>query len=163
MNIEGFVKYSKIYRGNVGETTKLEAMLNELSTHTSSTGRKPMVVMDAGIADEDNLKMLKSKGYDYLCVTRSKSKDYVAVKGHGAPVIITDRRKSPVVLLMVEKEGIDDSLLYVHSERKAIKELSMNENFTSHFVSGLNQILQGIQKKGGTKKADKVWERIGRL
>ena len=39
----------------------------------------------------------------------------------------------------------------------------MHENFTSHFEIGLNQILQGIQKKGGTKKAEKVWERIGRL
>lgn len=163
VNIEGFVKYSKIYRGNIGETTTLEAMLNELSTRTSSTGRKPMVVMDAGIADEGNLKMLKSKGYDYLCVTRSKLKDYVAVKDQGEPVIITDRRKSPVELLMVEKEGIDDSLLYVRSERKAIKELSMNENFTSHFTTGLDQILQGVQKKGGTKKVEKVWERIGRL
>lgn len=163
VNIEGFVKYSKIYRGNIGETTTLEAMLNELSTQTSFTGRKPMVVMDAGIATEDNLKMLRSKGYDYLCVTRSKLKDYMAVKDQGKPVIITDKRKSPVELLLVEKEGIDDSLLYVRSERKAIKELSMNENFTSHFVTGLTQILQGIQNKGGTKKAEKVWERIGRL
>ena len=163
VNIEGFVKYSKIYRGNIGETTTLEGMLNELSTQTSSTGRKPLVVMDAGIADEGNLKMLKSKGYDYLCVTRSKLKDYVAVKSQGEPVIITDRRKSPVELLLIEKEGIDDSLLYVRSERKAIKELSMHENFTSHFTTGLNQILQGIQKKGGTKKVEKVWERIGRL
>jgi len=163
VNIEGFVKYSKIYRGNIGETTTLEAMLNELSVQTSSTGRKPLVVMDAGIADEDNLKMLKSKGYDYLCVTRSKLKDYVAVKNLGEPVVITDRRDNPVELLMVEKEGIDDSLLYVRSERKATKELSMHENFTSHFETGLNQILQGIQKKGGTKKAEKVWERIGRL
>ncbi len=163
VNIEGFVKYSKIYRGNIGETTTLEAMLDELSTRTSSTGRKPMVAMDAGIADEGNLKMLKSKGYDYLCVTRSKLKDYVAVKNQGQPVIVADRRKSPVELLLVKKEGIEDSLLYVRSGRKAIKELSMHENFTSHFVTGLNQILQGIQKKGGTKKAEKVWERIGRL
>ncbi len=64
VNIEGFVKYSKIYRGNIGETTTLEALLNELSIRTSSTGRKPMVVIDAGIADEGNLKMLKSKGYE---------------------------------------------------------------------------------------------------
>ncbi len=163
VNIEGFVKYSKIYRGNIGETTTLESMLNELSTQTSITGRKPMVVMDAGIATEDNLQMLRSKGYDYLCVTRSKLKDYKAVKDQGNPVIITDKRKSPVELLLVEKEGIEDTLLYVRSERKAIKELSMNESFTSHFVTGLTQILQGIQNKGGTKKAEKVWERIGRL
>lgn len=163
VNIQGFVKYSKIYRGNIGETTTLEAMLDELSSQTSSTGRKPMVVMDAGIADEGNLTMLKAKGYDYLCVTRRKLKDYVAVKNQGQPVIITDRRDSPVELLKVEQEGIEDSLLYVRSERKAIKEVSMNENFTSHFEIGLTQILQGIQNKGGTKKVEKVWERIGRL
>lgn len=66
-------------------------------------------------------------------------------------------------LLRIEKEGIDDSLLYVRSRRKAIKELSMHQNFTSHFETGLNQIIQGIQKKGGTKNIAKVWERIGRL
>jgi transposase len=163
VNIQGFVKYSKIYRGNIGETTTLEAMLDELSLQTSFTARKPMVVMDAGIADEGNLRMLKAKGYDYLCVTRRKLKDYQAVKNQGQPVIITDRRNSPVELLRVETEGIEDSLLYVRSERKAIKEVSMNENFTSHFETGLEQIKLGIQKKGGTKKAEKVWERIGRL
>jgi len=39
----------------------------------------------------------------------------------------------------------------------------MHENFTSHFETGLNQILEGIQKKGGTKLIEKVWVRIGRL
>lgn len=163
VNIEGFVKYSKIYRGNIGETTTLASTIEELSICTSSTGRKPMVVMDAGIATEDNLQMLKGQGYDYLCVSRSKLKDYIAVKKDNQPVIITDKRKNPIELLLVEKEGIDDSLLYVRSERKAQKELSMHANFTSHFETGINQILLGIQKKGGTKKTEKVWERIGRL
>lgn len=163
VNVQGFVKHSKIYRGNIGETTTLEGIVNELSSQTSFTGRKPMVVMDAGIADENNLKMLKTKGYSYLCVTRSKLKDYVGVKEQGKPVVVTDKRNSPVELLRIVKEGIDDSLLYVRSERKAIKELSMHENFTSHFETGLTQIQEGIQKKGGTKNIEKVWERIGRL
>ena len=163
VNIQGFVKYSKIYLGNIGETTTLEAMLDELSSQTSFTGRKPMVVMDAGIADEQNLKMLKAKGYDYQCVTRRKLKDCRAFKNQGQPVIITDRRNSPIELLKVEQEGIEGSLLYVRSERKAVKEVSMNENFTSHFQTGLELIKLGIQKKGGTKKVEKVWECIGRL
>jgi transposase len=107
--------------------------------------------------------MLKSKGYQYLCVTRSKLKDYRAAKEQGKPVVVTDKRNSPLELLLVEKEGIEDSLLYVRSERKAQKELSMHENFTSHFETGLTQIMEGIQKKGGTKVIEKVWERIGRL
>jgi transposase len=51
----------------------------------------------------------------------------------------------------------------VHSQRKTHKEVSMNQKFTSHFETGLNQIQQGVQNKGGTKNIEKVWERIGRL
>jgi transposase len=163
VNVEGFVKYSKIYRGNIGETTTLEATIEELSCRSSLTGRKPMVVIDAGIASEENLLMLREKGYDYLCVARGKFKDYVAVKQQNKPVMITDKCKSPIELVMVEQQGIEDSLLYVRSEKKAKKEVSMHENFTAHFEEGLNQILYGTQRKGGTKKVEKVWERIGRL
>jgi len=163
VNVEGFVKYSKIYRGNIGEITTLEPTLDDLSSRGSFTGRKPMVVMDAGIASEENLLMLRNKGYDYLCVARGKFKDYVAVKKDNQPLTITDKRRSPIELMMVEQQGIDDTLLYVRSEKKAKKEVSMHEKFTTHFEEGLNQVLSGIQNKGGTKKVAKVWERIGRL
>jgi hypothetical protein len=42
-----------------------------------------------GNADEGSLKMPKLKGYDLLCVTRSRLKDYVADNNHGQPIIIT--------------------------------------------------------------------------
>ena len=163
VNVEGFVKYSKIYRGNIGEIATLETTIDDLCSRGSLTARKPMVVMDAGIASEENLLMLRNKGYDYLCVARGKFKDYAAVKKDNKPVVITDKRKSPIELMMIEQQGIDDTLLYVRSEKKAKKEVSMHENFTAHFVEGLNQVLYGMQRKGGTKKVEKVWERIGRL
>ena len=163
VNVEGFVKYSKIYRGNIGETTTLEATIDELKSRSSHTDHKPLVVIDAGIASEDNLLMLRNKKYDYLCVARGKFRDYVAVKKDNKPVMITDKRKGSIELVMVEQPGIEDSLLYVRSEKKARKEVSIHENFTTHFQEGLNQILYGIQRKGGTKKIEKVWERIGRL
>jgi Transposase DDE domain len=163
VNVEGFVKHSQIYRGNIGETTTLEQTVDELSAQTSFSVRNPMIVMDAGIATEENLAMLKTKGYDYLCVSRKQLKDYVAVKKDSQPVVVTDKRNNPIELLLVENEGIDDSLLYVRSEKKATKELSMHEKFTSHFETGLEQVKQGSQRKGGTKKVEKVWERIGRL
>jgi hypothetical protein len=163
VNVEGFVKHSQIYRGNIGEPTTLEQTVDELSAQTSFSGRKPMVVMDAGIATEENLAMLKLKGYDYLCVSRKQLKDYVAVKKDGQPVVITDKRNNAIEMLLIENEGVDDSLLYVRSEKKATKELSMHEKFTSHFETGLEQVKQGTLRKGGTKKVEKVWERIGRL
>jgi transposase len=163
VNVEGFVKYSHIYRGNIGEPTTLEATIEDIRCRMNIGDGRPMIIMDAGIATEENLDMLKNREYDYLCVSRSRLRDYKAVKQEGVPVTIYDKRKSRIELLLVEKEGLDDTLLYVRSERKAQKELSMQEHFTSHFEQGLNQILYGIQCKGGTKKLVKVWERLGRL
>ena len=63
---------------------------------------------------------------------------------------------SPLIVLSncsrLKKKGIEDSLLYVRSERKAIKKLSMNENFTSHFETGLNQILLGYKRSVARKR-----------
>jgi hypothetical protein len=39
----------------------------------------------------------------------------------------------------------------------------MSSKFAQGFEEGLRSIQNGISSKGGTKKLDKVWERIGRL
>lgn len=44
-----------------------------------------------------------------------------------------------------------------------MKENSMNDQFCQRFEEGLRAIQKGIASKGGIKKTDKVWERIGRL
>ena len=162
INVEGFVKYSQIYRGNIADPDTMEGTLKNLSQH-AGTGPKPMVVIDAGISSEENLDRMREKGYDYLCVSRSRVKDYKAVQEDGKPVVMKDKRGHPIEMLLVSEEGSEDTLLYVRSEQKARKELSMHEHFTTHFEEGLSQIQFGIQRKGGTKKTDKVWERIGRL
>ena len=77
VNPEGFIKYSSIPEGNVSDSSTLEGMINELRLKTSSGPKRAIVVMDAGIATESNLLMLKEKGYDYLCVTRSTMKHYL--------------------------------------------------------------------------------------
>lgn len=38
-------------------------------------GAKIMVVIDAGIATESNLDLLKKRAYNYLCVSRTKLKE----------------------------------------------------------------------------------------
>jgi len=163
VNVEGFVKYSRICRGNISDPTTLEITLAGLAKPGTPVDQHPLIVMDAGIATEDNLAMLRAKGYHYLCVSRSRIKNYEAVKEDGKPVVMTDKRGDPIELLRVRQPGVDDALLYVRSEKKARKEASMHEHFTAHFEEGLGQILHGMQTKGGTKKLEKVWERIGRL
>lgn len=163
INAEGFLKYSKIYQGNISDSKTLEKTISELSAHTSSTGRKPVVVMDAGIITEENTLMLKTKGYDYICVSRTKLKDYTALKPDGENITIHDKNKNPIELRFVEKPGCSDKYVYVRSQQKAIKEASMNDHFSQRYEEDLENIKSALHKKGGTKKLQKVWERIGRL
>jgi len=162
INCEGFLKYSNIFEGNMADCKTLENIVNALSKQTSFTDRKPIVVMDAGIATDDNLKMLKNKGYDYLCVSRSSLKEYHADIS-ATPVKITDKKSQPIELLKVKTNGESDQYLWVRSQAKAMKENSMNGLLSQRFEEGIKNIQEGIGKKSGTKKLNKVYERIGRL
>ena len=57
----------------------------------------------------------------------------------------------------------NDLYLWVKSQTKALKENSMNGLLSQRFEQGIQSINEGIFKKGGTKKLEKVFERIGRL
>lgn len=163
INAEGFLKYSRIYQGNISDNKTLDQTISELSAHTSQTGRKPVVVMDAGIMTEDNAEMLKEQGYDYICVNRTKLKDYTAVNPDQDSITIYDKNKNPIELQYVAKKDCPDNYLYVRSRQKAVKEASMNEHFSQRYEEELENIRGALYKKGGTKKLEKVWERIGRL
>lgn len=161
VNREGFVKYSRICRGNIADCKTLEETLEDLSRGTSQTGRKPIVVIDAGIATEDNLALLKSKGYEYVCVSRSTLKDYkLSTEG---VVHLEDKRENPIDVCWVEGEDREDHYLHVHSQMKAVKESSMSDHFCDRFEEELDHVARAIHKKGGTKKYGKVMERIGRI
>jgi len=162
INQEGFLKYSNIFEGNMSDSQTLQTMIDELSAQTSFTGRKPIVVMDAGIATEDNILLLRKEGYDYLCVSRSNMKNYQPDTS-SLPIIIHDKKKQPIELLKVKVANDNDYYLWIKSQAKALKEQSMNGLWAQRFEEGLSQINNGIQKKSGTKKLEKVWERIGRL
>jgi transposase len=162
-NGEGFVKYSKIYEGNISEPSTLAATIDSLSANTSQGSRKPVVVIDAGIATDENVDLLKEKGYDYLCVTRSKLKDYKAAEGSGNTVEVLDNRKNKIQLQHVVKPGCTDRYMYIKSEMKAVKEASMEAHFSTRYEEELTGLSRAIHTKGGTKKIDKVHERLGRI
>lgn len=162
INREGFLKYSNIFEGNMADCKTLGSVIDALSRQTSFSGRKPIVVIDAGIATDGNIAMLKKKGYDYMCVSRSSLKEYHA-DTIATPVQIKDKKDQPIELLKVKTTGDNDQYLWVRSQAKAMKEKSMNGLLSQRFEEGMQSIREGIAKKGGTKKISKVHERIGRL
>ncbi|MDY6994648.1 MAG: transposase, partial [Pseudomonadota bacterium] len=160
INAEGFLKTSRIYQGNIGDSTTLEQTINDLSLHTSTTGRKPVVVMDAGIISDENALMLKEKGYDYICVSRKRLKEYEQINPEKNNTKIHDKKGNPIELKLVSIPGDEDTYMYVHSQQKAVKEQSMNDHFCQRYEEELDKIGAALHKKGGTKKYEKVWERI---
>jgi transposase len=166
INQFGFFKYSAILAGNASDPSALPSMVKELRSKTSTTAGKALVVIDAGIATKENLEKIRSEGYDYICVTRSRLKDYEIEPGSD-PVTVTDKRGRKIGLQKVTSEkasaGGDEYYLKVESQFKQKKELSMNQRFRDGYLNGLAVIAGALSKKRGTKLEDKVRERVGRL
>jgi len=159
VNIYGFIKYSCIHEGDMTDVDSLSHMIDKLTLNTNSW--QPVVVMDAGIASEANLQMVRKKGYHYLCVSRSRLKDYEAIMGR-LTVLLETKRKRQIRLKAVSSPGQTDYYMEVASEDKWQTANSMRSLFEERFEEELRKIAQAIGRKGGIKRADKVYQRIGR-
>jgi transposase len=160
VNIEGFIKYSSVLEGNIADNKTLPEMIEKLSIHTCNTNA--VVVLDAGIATEDNLKLIAEKGYKYLCVSRAKLKDYQVVPDR-LTVLLDTKSKKTIRLKSVTTDKNTDYYLEVKSPDKAMKEAGMKSQFEKRFEEELQKIYTAIHRKGGIKKRDKVHQRIGRV
>ena len=160
VNIEGFIKYSSIHQGNIADCDTLSTMIDKLASHTCKD-RKAVIVLDAGIATEENLELIEAKGYKYLCVSRSKLKDYHPIQDR-LTVLMETKSKQYVRLKAVSTEKNTDYYLEVKSPAKEMKETGMKNQFEQRFEEALQRIHKGIHNKGGVKQADKVHQRIGR-
>lgn len=164
INAQGFIRHSRIYEGNKADSETLADMVADLVKHSDPQSKKT-VVIDAGIASEDNLVLIREKGYNYVCVSRKRLKDYpMAQDGDTIKTIsqLTDRDKRKVELSVFHPKGYADTWMYVQSDAKREKEASMTEKLSQRFEEELESIKGALSKKGGTKKLEKVWERIGR-
>jgi transposase len=159
VNIYGFIKYSSIHEGNFSDTTSLEAILNELNYTVKAD--KPLIVMDAGVATQANLKLVREKNYHYLCVSRIKLRNY-ELDPSRLTVLLETKSKNEVVLKKVLTDKESDYYLEVISASKGLKEAGMKNRFEQGFEEAMENIKNAIHKKGGTKRVEKVHERIGR-
>ena len=164
INTDGFIRYSSVLEGNTADPKSLPDMVDKLTRENPAKcadDEKVLVVIDAGIATEENLKLIKEKGYNYLCVSRKALTEYT-VDAAAKTVTVHDCRERPIKLQEVHTDG-EDYYLKIDSPAKALKEESMNRKFKKGFEDGLQAIAASIAKKGGTKKRDAVLKRIGKL
>lgn len=161
INTDGFIRYSSILEGNTADPKSLPDMVEKLAVKSPTTNGKTLVVIDAGIATEDNLQRIKDKGYNYLCVSRTRLKNY-ELATDSKSVTVYDTRKREITLREVQTPDEGDYYLEITSPSKAMTEASMNRLWRQRFEEELEKINCSIAKKGGTKKYEKVIERAGR-
>ena len=161
INPEGFIKYSNVFEGNASDNTTLPAIIEKIRIKTSTSAQRALIVLDAGIATEENLELIQANGYDYVCVSRSQLKDYKAVKDTETQFVVT-KNKQILTLQQVSSDKATDYYLKVKSPGKQIKESSMKVQFESRFELELEKIRIRLSKKNTIKKVDKIHQSIGR-
>jgi transposase len=159
VNIYGFIKHSSIHEGNFSDCKDIEKIIDSLDYTVGD--QRPVVVLDAGIASAQNLATIRKKGYHYLCVSRTKLKNY-KFEPNCQEVQSKTQANKKITLRKILAEDHTEYILEVTSELKAKKELGMKTKFEQGYEEDLNKIRTALDKKGGTKQADKVNQRIGR-
>lgn len=159
----GFVRSSKFYIGNVSEPASFIELIQGLSEQLVGLTEKPLVIMDAGIATEENLNMLKSDKYkyDYVCVSRTLPKQYDKLTENAET--ISDNRGHKIHLTKIFVEAKEDHFLHVKSDQKEVKEVSIDQKLSQRLEAQLMDIKQKLSKKGTIKKIDKVHEKVGAI
>jgi transposase len=153
----GFPKRSEVFAGNASEPQTLAQMVGKLAKDEASS--QPTVVLDAGLATEENIAWLVEHHYRYLVVSRKRHREFnpdeaVLVKADG------DLRVQAQRMINADTGEVE---LYCHSSQREKKEQGIAELFAKRFEDALEKLAGGLHKKGTVKRYDKVLERLGRL
>lgn len=150
----GFVQRSATFPGNAAEVQTLQGMLAGLAVP-----RGALIVMDAGIASEANLRWLVAQGYRYLAVSRKRSVQF----DETAAVAIESKSGHTVKIERVKSADGTEVQLHCYSSAREQKEAAINRRLCTRLEKGLQKLADGIGTPRGEKGLAKLNERIGRL
>ncbi len=168
LDSSGFLIRSKVFSGNASEPQTLAEMIKGLngSPQTESTKQQPVfnqgrptIVMDAGIATEDNINWLKKEQYPYLVVSRKRHREFSEKEA----VVVKKDKDCTVKAYKKINDQTGEVELYCHSTRREDKERAIYGRFSTRFEEALDKLNAGLHKKGCIKKYDKVLVSLGRL
>jgi transposase len=158
MNEHGFLHRTSFLPGNASESKTLKEMIQRLNVHQCLF--KPTIVLDAGIATEDNISWLRENGYTYVV---SAKQDAPSLDLEGELIPVDDRNDFVKAALIKNAENSEEKWLYCESEAKADVAAEMKQSFMKRFEEDLKNLSDGLLKPKARNKLKKVIERIGRL
>lgn len=158
---KGFPKRSLILEGNVSEPETLWNMLEKLEIADCSDNHPRTVVIDAGIASEENLEKLRAdKRFEYVAISRKRTfeKD-IFINANSQDLQIS---RDQTLTVKTAKHN-DETFLLCNSPDREKKDEAIHLLRKERFENALKELNEGLKKTRTQKKLTSIHERIGRL
>ncbi len=143
LDAEGFVITHKVFAGNTSDCRTLLGAVADLEKIAGGDSR-PVVVVDGGMATEDNLRRLVGKGYDYVVNGKRQKRAKFAAdfldktmfkRVEGRP---EDKSKLPVFVRRM-KVG-DETVVLCRSDGRRDKEDAIQDGAERKLIAGLEKL-----------------------
>lgn len=155
----GFPKRSKILEGNISEPDTLFTVLGQLGAIDPAEPKT--VVIDAGIATEENLSKLRTDTrFEYVAISRSRTlRKELFTDVPGCTVEMSHGEELTVSIARQE----DETFLLCKSTSRELKEEGMLTRRKELFEKALTALNETLLKPRTRKSLASIHERIGRI
>ena len=168
----GFEMAHKIFEGTLNDSKSLLEMIRELNTTVADGKKKPLVVMDAGVATRKNLNLLHEHGFGYLVNdSRGQRKRYIETFREQKDFRIVQGReeKEPVWVRVMEDphaahpEGdAKERIVLCKSQLRGKKEQAIVSNAERRLLDALRKLALRVEKKR-LRDRSKIEQALGRI
>ena len=161
LDSEGFVIRHDVFDGNSHDSKNLLPMVRKLQA-SGKDDQKPLIVLDSGFSSEDNLKELRSAGFDYIVVGKRPTRLAYEKEFATLPFEeIKGRTDKPSINIAVKDEDTERIIL-CQSQARGEKEKSMISIAETRYLKDLEKLKTRLEK-GRLKKKDTIYKTLGRL
>jgi transposase len=166
----GFEMCHKIFEGSLHDSQSLLRMIAELKA-AGGGNEKPLIVMDAGVATDQNLALLRTHGFAYLVNdTRSQRKRYLDIvrQQNGFQVVEGREDKEPVyVRVMDDPHSVGEGrplerIVLCKSQPRGHKEQAIYSNAERRLLADLRNLALRIERRRLKARA-KIERAVGRI
>lgn len=175
---EGFPKAHEVFAGNRSDSTTVEEILTAIDKRlgraqeqlVETTGEVPMVVVDRGMASDDNLAQIKARHYHYVVAARHDERDKLFDEFEDTSdwklviretSVTNSYQRKTRIRVKRGKPGEETRILCISDERVE-KDRAIRNKQESRLLADLRKLEKRVQE-GRLTDPNKVHEAIGRL
>lgn len=158
---DGFVKFHKVFNGKMSDAKSFEKILAAVLTEYDSKDEVPTFIFDRGITSEENLELIKNKGFKYVVASRNNLENkYLSDYIHQDFQTIKDEKNNRVEVFLKKEE--DENYLLCKSSGRARKEEAMRTKKEQKMIEELQKLKIQVFSKQKIDH-DLISQKIGRI